>query len=70
MPTKKPRIYVTFNPIDFEHLRRIAILERLSMSECARKMIEEWIERFRHLSEIEMEEFLDRLRRKSHGITD
>lgn len=43
MPTNKPRIFVTFEPSDYETLERIAKKEKMSMSALVRKVIKDWI---------------------------
>ena len=64
MPTKKPRIYVTFDPETFETLRYYATSEGVSMSACASRIIEDWVEKFISLSNNEKEKFLAKLRIK------
>lgn len=64
MPTKKPRIYVTFDPITFECLRHFAKEQKISMSACASRILESWVDRYQQLSEREQEKFLDKLLRK------
>lgn len=46
MPTKNPRVNVTFNPNDAEILQMICEKKKLSMSALVRKVIEDWLEEY------------------------
>jgi predicted DNA-binding protein len=44
MPTKNPRVNVTFNPSDAECLKLICNKKNMSLSGLVRKVIEDWLE--------------------------
>jgi predicted DNA-binding protein len=46
MPTKKPRVNVTFNPNDVEILQLICKKKKMSMSGLVRKIMEDWLEEY------------------------
>lgn len=46
MPTKNPRIHVTFNPNDVEILQLICEKKKMTMSELVRKVVEDWLEEY------------------------
>lgn len=44
MPTKNPRINVTFNPNDAEIMQLICDKKKISLSTLVRKVMEDWLE--------------------------
>src|SRR5947209_4132749 len=46
MPTKKPRVNVTFNPNDAEILKLICDKKKMSLSGLVRKVVENWLEEY------------------------
>lgn len=46
MPTKNPRINVTFNPNDAEILQIISAQKKMSLSSLIRKVLEDWLEEY------------------------
>ncbi len=46
MPTKNPRINVTFNPNDAEVLQLICDKKKMSLSGLVRKVVEDWLEEY------------------------
>lgn len=46
MPTKNPRINVTFNPNDAEILQLICDKKKMSLSGLVRKVVEDWLEEY------------------------
>ena len=46
MPTKKPRVNVTFNPDDEECMLLICKKKNISMSALVRKVVEDWLEEY------------------------
>lgn len=46
MPTKNPRVNVTFNPNDAEILQLICSRKKISMSGLVRKVVEDWLEEY------------------------
>lgn len=49
MPTKNPRINVTFNPSDAEVLQIICKKKKVSMSGLVRKIMGDWLEDYEDL---------------------
>lgn len=46
MPTKNPRINVTFDPSDQEVIQLICKKKNMSMSKLVRKVVEDWLEEY------------------------
>ena len=46
MPTKNPRIHVTFNESDNEIIQLICKKKNISMSSLVRKVMEDWLEEY------------------------
>ncbi|MCE2983580.1 MAG: DUF6290 family protein [Parachlamydia sp.] len=46
MPTKNPRVNVTFNPSDAEMMQMICSKKGISLSSLVRKVIEDWLEEY------------------------
>jgi predicted DNA-binding protein len=46
MPTKNPRVNVTFNPNDAEVMQLICEKKKISMSALVRKVVEDWLEEY------------------------
>ncbi|MHB1059885.1 MAG: DUF6290 family protein [Rhodanobacter sp.] len=46
MPTKNPRVFVTFKPDDAEIMKMICEKKHLSMSGLIRKVMEDWLEEY------------------------
>lgn len=46
MPTKNPRVNVTFNPSDTECMQIICKKKHISMSGLVRKVVEDWLEEY------------------------
>lgn len=46
MPTKNPRVYVTFNENDMEIMQLICKKKKISMSGLIRKVLEDWLEEY------------------------
>ena len=46
MPTKNPRVNVTFNPSDAECIELICKKKKISMSGLVRKVVEDWLEEY------------------------
>lgn len=46
MPTKNPRVNVTFNPNDYEVMEIVCKKKNLNMSALVRKVVEDWLEEY------------------------
>ena len=46
MPTKKPRVNVTFNKSDNEVMHLICKQKKITMSALVRKVVEDWLEEY------------------------